>query len=199
MVLFARGVLVKPMPAALCCNSTQGQRNTLWLLPSECIKWENWLSHCGLPVKSSGPSQRPAREDMCRIGGFRDAALAIYQYNRNSTMQKPSLGYAVLLLFIAQVFQGALVSISCKSIRKYLAVLEIRHEVAVLRCSCPCSAPGVCWWMTGHIGMCVAVKRVLLEHRPGHAEQMTIRTRFWAQVPRCVILSPQHFVAQVAF
>lgn len=29
------------------------------------------------------------------------------EYRRNSTVQKPSLGYAVLLLFIAQVFQGA--------------------------------------------------------------------------------------------
>lgn len=47
--------------------------------------------------------------------------------------------------------------------------------------------------------MCTAVKRVLLEHQPRNTEQMIIRTRFWAQVPRCVILPQQHFVAQVAF
>lgn len=193
---------MKPASAALSCNSTRSHRNTFQLIPSECMKWENRLSNCGLSVKSPGPSQT-AREDVCHIHGFRDPALIIYQ----SRIQRPHRAKAFPGIRCATAAHcsglsrctGLVVSISCKSFCKYPALLKIRHRVAVLRRSCPCSTPGVCRRIKGSVGIRAAVKRLLLEHQPRNAEQMTIRTRFWGQVPKCVILPRWHFVAQVAF
>lgn len=159
------------------------------------------LSDCRPSVKTSGPSQTTAKEDVCHICGFRDPALGIY---RSRIQKKLHRAKAFPGICCAAAVHGPglsrctglAVSISTKSICKYLALLKMSHRVAVVWRSCPHSTPGVCWWIKGRVGMCAAVRRVLLEHQPRNAEQMT---RFWAQVPRCVILPQHRFVSQVAF
>lgn len=55
------------------------------------------------------PSQLPAREDICitSTSEVQPLPATSWWHRRNSYMQKPSWGYAVLLLFTAQVFPSA--------------------------------------------------------------------------------------------
>lgn len=174
--------------------------HTFWMFKVRKLR----LLDCSPSVKSSGPSQTTAREDVRRIHGFRNPALVIYQTRIQKKLHCAKAFPGICCATAVHCpglsrCKGLVVSISSKSISEYPALPKIRHRVAVLRCSSPCSTPGVCWWIKGCVGIRAAVKRVALEHQPRNAEQMTIGSRFWAQVPRCAIPSRQCFVAQVAF
>lgn len=114
-------------------------------------------------VKSSGTSQTTAREDVCHSHSFRDTFLFICQtriwkkFHHAKVFPGIRCAAALHCPRLSRC-TGLVVSISCESACKYLALLKITHQVPVLQCSCPCSTPGVCWWIKGSLGMCADEK-----------------------------------------
>lgn len=139
---------MKPVSALLSCSSIDSDK--YFLTPTFCMcKARKCIFRLQPPVKSSGPSQATAREGACHSLGFRHSVLVTCQtriwkkFHHAKAFPGICCAAAVHRPCLSRC-TGLVVSISCKSVCKYLALLKIRHQVPVLQCSCPCSTPSVC-------------------------------------------------------